>query len=141
MRQPQIETVLLFYCVYVPRNLRICTILRLRCAFSESKDWVLISRGMQTIYRQYVAGIQRYADNMWLVYRGMQTICGWYAEVRRQYVGGIQRYADNVWVVYRSMQTICGWYIASFPGPAQLSVACSTEKQGISRAWYIFSCE
>ena len=29
--------------------------------------------------------------------------------------------------------------IALFPGPAQLSVACSTEKQ--ERAWYLFSCE
>ena len=34
--------------IYVPRNLRICAISRLRCAFSESWDWVPISR-LQTI--------------------------------------------------------------------------------------------
>ena len=32
---------------------------------------------------------------------------------------------------------MCG--IASFPGPAQLSVACSTVKR--ERAWYLFSRE
>ena len=30
----------------------------------------------------------------------------------------------------------CKKSLASFPGPAQLSVACSTEKQ--ERAWYIY---
>ena len=116
MWQPQIETVLLFY---------VCS------AQSENLHNLEITLCVLKIPR-FGSNLERYADNI-------QTICGWYAEVRRQYVGGIQRYADNVWVVYRSMQTICGWYIASFPGPAQLSVACSTEKQG--RAWYIFSCE
>ena len=32
-----------------------------------------------------------------------------------------------------------GRLVASFPGPAQLSVACSTEKPW--RAWYLFSRE
>ena len=34
---------------------------------------------------------------------------------------------------------ICGLFLASFPGPTQLSVACSTEKYG--DPWYLFSCE
>ena len=33
----------------------------------------------------------------------------------------------------------CKLCIASFPGPAQLSIAISTEKQ--ERAWYLFSRE
>ena len=33
----------------------------------------------------------------------------------------------------------CDWWIASYPGPAQLSVASSTEKR--ERAWYLFSRE
>ena len=37
--------------VYVPRNLRICAISRLRCAFSESRDCVPISR-LRTIVAQ-----------------------------------------------------------------------------------------
>ena len=32
-----------------------------------------------------------------------------------------------------------GFGLASFAGPTQLSIACSTEKR--ERAWYLFSCE
>ena len=31
--------------------------------------------------------------------------------------------------------------LASFPGPAQLSFACSTENGKAGRAWYLFSLE
>ena len=57
----------------------------------------------------------------------------------------IHRVLMLVWVLlFRKLiaNTLIGTYIhrvASFPGPAQLSVACSTEKPW--RAWYLFSRE
>ena len=36
----------------------------------------------------------------------------------------------------RKLHNVIGCRIASFPGPTQLSVACSMEKQ--ERAWYMY---
>ena len=45
----------------------------------------------------------------------------------------------NISTQKSKMATSCNTTVASFPGPAQLSVAISTEKR--ERAWYLFSHE